>query len=280
MLGALIIVFREVIEAGLIVGIVLAVTRGVAGRGLWVAGGVAAGLFGAALIAVFAGALANAFAGFGQEIFNASVLALAVVMLAWHNIWMASHGREMAANLRHVGQEVAKGSKTLMALAIVVAVAVLREGSEVVLFLYGIAASGESGFGGLLLGGLLGIALGGALSYVMFVGLVKIPARHLFGVTTMLITFLAAGMAAQCVVFLQQAGLVTALSGTIWDTSSLLADDSLPGRVMHVLFGYVDQPSGMQALVYICVLAGIFFATRTASGPQLRQNLDAGHSAG
>jgi high-affinity iron transporter len=275
MLGALIIVFREVIEAGLIVGIVLAVTRGVPGRGLWVAGGVAAGLIGAALIAVFAGALAD-----GQEIFNASVLALAVVMLAWHNIWMASHGREMAVHLRHVGQEVAEGSKTLMALAIVVAVAVLREGSEVVLFLYGIAASGEAGFGGLLLGGLLGVALGGALSYVMFVGLVKIPARHLFGVTTTLITFLAAGMAAQSVVFLQQAGLLTALSRTIWDTSSILPDDSLPGRVLHVLFGYVDQPSGMQALVYVCVLAGIFLATRTASGPRLRQNLDAGHSAG
>jgi high-affinity iron transporter len=280
MLGALIIVFREVIEAGLIVGIVLAVTRGVPGRGLWVAGGVAAGLIGAALIAVFAGALADALAGFGQEIFNASVLALAVVMLAWHNIWMASHGREMAVHLRHVGQEVAEGSKTLMALAIVVAVAVLREGSEVVLFLYGIAASGEAGFGGLLLGGLLGVALGGALSYVMFVGLVKIPARHLFGVTTTLITFLAAGMAAQSVVFLQQAGLLTALSRTIWDTSSILPDDSLPGRVLHVLFGYVDQPSGMQALVYVCVLAGIFLATRTASGPRLRQNLDAGHSAG
>jgi high-affinity iron transporter len=131
-----------------------------------------------------------------------------------------------------------------------------------------------------LLGGLLGVALGGALSYVMFVGLVKIPARHLFGVTTALITFLAAGMAAQCVVFLQQAGLVTALSATIWDTSPLLPDDSLPGRVLHVLFGYVDQPSGMQALVYICVLAGIFFATRSASGPRIRQKLDAGHSAG
>ena len=280
MLGALIIVFREVIEAGLIVGIVLAVTRGVPGRGLWVAGGVAAGLIGAALIAVFAGALANALAGFGQEVFNASVLALAVVMLAWHNIWMASHGREMAANLRHVGREVAEGSKTLMALAIVVSVAVLREGSEVVLFLYGIAASGEAGFGGLLLGGLLGVALGCALSYVMFVGLVKIPARHLFGVTTTLITFLAAGMAAQSVVFLQQAGLLTALSRTIWDTSSILPDDSLPGRVLHVLFGYVDQPSGMQALVYACVLAGIFLATRTASASRIRQNLDAGHSVG
>lgn len=266
MLGSLIIVFREVIEAGLIVGIVLAVTKGVPRRGLWVAGGVAAGLLGAALLAVFAGALANALAGDGQEIFNAGVLALAVVMLAWHNIWMASHGREMAANLRQAGQAVAEGSKTLTALAIVVAVAVLREGSEVVLFLYGIAASGSTGFGGLLLGGLLGLILGAALSALMFFGLVKIPAHRLFSVTTTLITFLAAGMAAQSVVFLQQAGLVTAFSRTLWDTSPILRDDSLFGRVLHVLFGYVDQPSGMQVMVYLAALAGIFVATRLASG--------------
>ena len=266
MLGSLIIVFREVIEAGLIVGIVLAVTQGVPRRGLWVAGGVAAGLFGAAMVAVFAGALADAFSGIGQEMFNAGILALAVVMLAWHNIWMATHGREMAANLRGVGLAVAEGAKTLTALAIVVAVAVLREGSEVVLFLYGIAASGAADFGSLLFGGLCGLALGGVLSALMFYGLVKVPARRLFAVTTTLITFLAAGMAAQCVVFLQQAGLATAFSNTLWDTSWLLPDDSVIGRVMHVLFGYVDQPSGMQALVYVLTLAGIIIATRLASG--------------
>ena len=266
MLGSLIIVFREVIEAGLIVGIVLAVTQGVPRRGLWVAGGVAAGLFGAAMVAVFAGALADAFSGIGQEMFNAGILALAVVMLAWHNIWMATHGREMAANLRGVGLAVAEGAKTLTALAIVVAVAVLREGSEVVLFLYGIAAAGAADFGSLLFGGLCGLALGGVLSALMFYGLVKVPARRLFAVTTTLITFLAAGMAAQCVVFLQQAGLATAFSNTLWDTSWLLPDDSVIGRVMHVLFGYVDQPSGMQALVYVLTLAGIIIATRLASG--------------
>jgi high-affinity iron transporter len=265
MLGALIIVFREVIEAGLIVGIVLAVTRGVSGRGLHVAAGLAAGLLGAALVAVFAGELADAFSGAGQEFFNAGILALAVVMLAWHNIWMASHGREMAANLKSVGEAVAEGSKTLTALSIVVAVAVLREGSEVVLFLYGIVASGSAGFHELLLGGVMGLALGASLSALMFLGLVAIPARFLFGVTTTLITFLAAGMAAQSVVFLQQAGYVSALSRTVWDTSSVLPDDSLPGRVLHTLFGYVDQPSGMQLAVYLSVLIGIFVATKLAS---------------
>lgn len=271
MLGALIIVFREVIEAGLIVGIVLAVTRGVPGRGLYVAAGVAAGLLGATLVAVFAGELADAFSGAGQEIFNAGILALAVVMLAWHNIWMASHGREMAANLKSVGQAVAEGSKTLTALSIVVAVAVLREGSEVVLFLYGIVASGSTGFHELLLGGMIGLALGASLSALMFLGLVAIPARYLFGVTTTLITFLAAGMAAQCVVFLQQAGYVSALSRTVWDSSAVLPDDSLPGRVLHTLFGYVDQPSGMQLAVYLSVLSVIFVATKLASPKRQRR---------
>jgi high-affinity iron transporter len=148
---------------------------------------------------------------------------------------------------------------------VVVAIAVLREGSEVVLFLYGIAASGTAGFGQLLLGGLSGLALGCALSLLMFYGLVAIPTRYLFAVTTALITFLAAGMASQCVVFLQQAGLVTALSGTLWDSSAILPDDSIAGRIAHVLFGYVDQPSGAQALVYFLALAGIFIATRLAA---------------
>jgi high-affinity iron transporter len=265
MLGALIIVFREVIEAGLIVGIVLAVTRGVPHGGRYVAAGVAAGLLGAALVAVFAAELAEAFSGAGQEVFNAGVLALAVGMLAWHNIWMASHGREMAASLKSMGAAVAEGSKTLSALAIVVAVAVLREGSEVVLFLYGIAASGAAGFQDLLLGGMAGLALGAALSGLMFFGLVAIPARHLFAVTTTLITFLAAGMAAQCAFFLQQAGYVTVLSATVWDSSSILPDDSIGGRVLHTLLGYVDQPSGLQLAAYLGVLAAIFVATRLAA---------------
>ena len=144
MLGALIIVFREVIEAGLIVGIVLAATRGVAHRGLWVTIGVAGGVVGASIVAMFAGVISDAFQGSGQELFNASVLGVAVIMLMWHNAWMARHGREIADEMRRVGAAVSEGAKPLTALAVVVGLAVLREGSEVVLFLYGILASGTT----------------------------------------------------------------------------------------------------------------------------------------
>ena len=81
MLASLLIVFREVIEAGLIVGIVLAATSGVARRGLWISIGVAGGILGACLVATFAEQLARLFQGSGQELFNASILLVAVLML-------------------------------------------------------------------------------------------------------------------------------------------------------------------------------------------------------
>jgi high-affinity iron transporter len=262
MLGAAIIVFREVIEAGLIAGIVLAATEGVAGRTAYVSAGIAAGVLGASILAVFAGSLSSALEGMGQEVFNASILGVAVVMLSWHNIWMARHGRELAAQLKATGRAVAAGSKTLLALAAVVGIAVLREGAEVVLFLYGVAiANGESNWS-LLAGGVLGLGAGVALSALTYTGLVIIPSRYLFSVTSFLIAFLAAGMASQSVRFLDQADILTLLNATLWDTSSILPADSLAGRVLHTLAGYDDRPSIMQAIVYLATLAAIFGAMR------------------
>ena len=263
MLGALVIVFREVIEAGLIVGIVMAATRGVAGRGRWVGFGILAGVLGAAVVAIFAGVISQAFEGAGQELFNASVLGLAVVMLMWHNAWMARHGREIAEEMLKVGAAVSKGAKPLTALAIVVGLAVLREGSEVVLFLYGIMASGTSG-SALLVGGVLGIAAGAAFTGLTYVGLLAIPNRYIFSVTSWLIALLAAGMATQAVQFLNNAGVVVALDRTVWDTSWLLSDGSLFGKLLHTLIGYTERPTEMQLMTYIATLFAMFLLMRLA----------------
>jgi high-affinity iron transporter len=262
MLGALIIVFREVIEAGLIVGIVLAVTKGLKGSRSMIALGVLAGVLGASCVAAFAGAIAGSLAGVGQEVFNAAILLLAVAMLTWHNIWMASHGREIAAEMKNVGAEVKAGKRTVAALGVVVAVAVMREGSEVALFLYGLVASANSTTAQLLEGSLIGLALGVAVTALTYFGLVTIPTKWLFRVTTVLIGFLAAGLAAQAVVFLQQAGLADVMSETAWDTSTYLSDTSLFGRVLHTLIGYSDQPSRLQVVVYLAVLIGGFGLSR------------------
>jgi high-affinity iron transporter len=270
MLASLLIVFREVIEAGLIIGIVLAATRGVPRRGLWVGYGVIAGIVGACLVAGFAGQIAALFAGSGQELFNAGILILAVGMLTWHNVWMASHGRAMAQEMRQVGAAVVAGRKPLAALAVVCGVAVLREGSEVVLFLYGIAASG--GTAGMVAGGALGVLAGAAVSALMYFGLLTIPAHRLFSVTSSLITLLAAGLAAQAIAFLQQAGYVEVLTSTVWDTSWLLSEDSLFGRLVHTLVGYTDRPDGAQVAVYLLTVALIVGLMRVVHLPASRTN--------
>jgi len=263
MLAALIIVFREVLEAGLIVGVVLAASRGVLGRGRTVLLGVLTGVAGSAVVAAFAAQITSAFEGRGQELFTAAVLILAVLMLAWHVIWMAEHAREMTTRLHQLGHDVALGSRSVAALGTVVALAIMREGSEVVLFLTGIVLQGAEGVVAVALGSAGGLALGAAVSAGVYLGLAAVPVRHLFAVTSVLVTLLAAGLAAQAVQQLANAGLISFLDYTLWDSTWLLSEDSWPGRVLHVLIGYMDRPTLLQGIVYVVTAVTIFVLGRT-----------------
>ena len=145
MFATVVIVFREVLEAALLIGIIAAATRSIPGRNRWLLAGLMAGLAGSALVAASTEAIAGMAEGIGQEIFNALVLGVAVLMLAWHNIWMSSHGKAMAAEATNIGRAIRDGQQERSILLIVVGLAVLREGSETVLFLYAVSASEASG---------------------------------------------------------------------------------------------------------------------------------------
>ena len=270
MLASLIIVFREVFEAALIAGIVLAVTRGVKGRGFWVSGGIAGGALGACLVALFTAELSAAFEGSGQELFNAAILAIAAVMLTWHNVWMARHGQELAAEMRAAGEAVVAGAKSLLGLAVVVGIAVLREGVEVVLFLYGVIASEGGSGAGVLVGGLAGLALGSGVGVLAYLGLLRIPSRYLFAVTSVMIAFLAAGMALQATAFLEQANVVSVLGSVLWDSSRILPDTSIIGRALRTLLGYSDRPTALEIVVYLLTLTIIFALMRLLAAPPAR----------
>ncbi len=257
MFATAIIVFREVLEAAIIVGILAAATRTVPGSRRWLAAGLLAGLAGAGLVAAFTdviGALAN---GIGQELFNAIVLGAAVLMLAWHNIWMASHGAAMAASAKALGGSIREGLSECSALLAIVGLAVLREGSETVLFLYGIAATGGGGTVAMLTGGIIGVVAGAGLGYLIYAGLLRIPLRWFFSATGVLVLLLAAGMASQAAHFLVQADLLPSLATPLWDTSAILPDDSMAGLLLHSLVGYDARPDGMQIVFYVATLLAI-----------------------
>jgi high-affinity iron transporter len=266
MFGTALIVFREVLEAALIVGIVSAATRGIPGRMRWIGAGVAAGVGGAIVVAFGAGAISQLAEGMGQELFNASILGLAVAMLAWHNIWMSVHGRELAADAKEIGGEIRSGSKALSVLLVVVAIAVLREGSETVLFLYGVAISGDGSRMPMVTGGAIGLAGGVAVGWLLFAGLLRIPVRWFFAATSFLVLLLAAGMASQAARFLIQADVLPSLAAPVWDTSHLIPNSSVVGKALTGLLGYDARPAGMQIAFFVAVLlviwAGMTWARR------------------
>ena len=268
MFGAAIIVLRETFEAALLIGIVAAATRSLPNRGRWIAGGIVAGLLGALVVAALTGRIAALFEGVGQELFNATVLGLAVAMLGWHNVWMSAHAAELSDGAKRMGREVTEGRRELSAILAVIALAVLREGSETALFLYGMLSGGETGPAALLSGGALGLALGASLGVIVYAGLVRIPMKWFFRVTSLLILLLAAGMASRMAQFLIQADVLPELANPLWDMSAVLPTDSAAGSVLHVLAGYEAMPSGTQVLFYAAVLiavsAGMWRARRAS----------------
>lgn len=258
MFATAIIVFREVLEASIIVGILAAATRNIPGSKRWLAAGLIAGLIGSGVVAAFTDVIGEFASGMGQELFNAIVLSLAVLMLAWHNIWMSSHGAVLAANAKSLGKNISEGASESSALLVIVGLAVLREGSETALFIYGIAASDSGGQSSMLLGGITGLLAGIAVGYTIFAGLLRIPMRWFFATTGVLVLLLAAGMASQAAHYLIQADLLPSLAAPLWDTSAFLPENGLPGMLLHSLVGYDSRPAGMQLVFYLTVLIAIY----------------------
>lgn len=256
MLATAIIVFREVLEAALIITLVLAATQGIAGRHRWISGGLFTGLGLAGLVAILAEQISMLADGLGQEIFNALILFTAVGMLSWHNVWMKKHAAELVKQIKQAGQAIHLGEKTMLVIATIVGLAVLREGAELVLFMYSMLAAGTQTTS-MVMGGALGLALGVAAGGLLYFGLLRIPTRYLFQVTGIMILLLAAGLAAQAAAYLVQADILPPLGMQLWNTSHILSEQSVLGNVLHILIGYTANPMGIQLLFYVLTISFI-----------------------
>ena len=255
MLPTATIVFREVLEITLVLTIVLAATQGLKGRLSLVLSGLGLGVLGAGVIALFTDAISSAMEGVGQELFNAAIMFTAVGFLSWTVIWMKKHGRHMAQNIKAIGQDITNGDKPLYVLIGVIALATFREGAEIVLFSYGMIASGAYGVSEMMMGGTIGLAGGAVVGLMIYMGLLRAAQKHLFTVTSWMLIILTAGMAAQGANFLIAAGILPELGGQIWDTSHIISGGSFIGETLSVLIGYTPRPTGMELAFYAGVIA-------------------------
>jgi len=250
MISSMVIVFREMLEMVLVVGVLLAATRGLTGSRFWIGLGVFGGLLGAAFLAVFMEQMEASFDGDGEFIFNAVVLLLASGLIAWTVFWMSKHGRAMSQHMQQVGGSVKEGDLPYTALAIVALSAVMREGSEAAFFLFGAAQGiGEDGWS-MFFGGMMGAAAALVMGSLLYFGLVRIPLKRLFSVIGWLLMLLAAGMASQAASNLVMIGWLPPLVDPLWNSSALLPSSSAFGELLHVLIGYDEEPSAIQVIVF------------------------------
>ena len=256
------IVFRETLEAALFVGILAAATRSVENRGRWLTLGVSLGVLWALMLAFAMEQISSWANGIGQELVSMAILTTALLMLAWHTIWVSAHAREMSRDARELGRQAAEGAGSLWAVALAVALTVLREGAETVLFVWGLVATSSEGTASLVLGAVLGGVLGVAAGWLIYSGLGKVQHKRLFGITHGLILLLAGSLASQLARTLEQADWLNWLSDSAWDSSWLLANDSLPGLVLHGVLGYDARPSQLQVLFYVLTSLSIGLLAR------------------
>ncbi len=255
MFSSFIVTFREVLEMALIVGVVLAATVGLPGRMRWILGGMAAGVLGSCVVAFFTESISNFAHGVGQELFNAMILFTASLIIGWTAIWMKTHARTMVKKIKEQGVKIVDGELPKITLSLIIGLAVLREGAEIVLFTYGMLASGQA-VHEVLSGCALGLAVGALIGFGIYKGLVAIPTKYIFQVTTWLLLLLTAGMSSMGAKYLVAAGYFDTMSSTVADFSAILSEKSTFGKIMQVLFGYSERPMEIQVVFYLVTLLG------------------------
>ena len=280
MVPALLIMFRESLEAVLVAGIVLGFLQKTGQRKLrakvWlgIGAGVAASLLGAALFHLLAGG----FEGRSEQIFEAVTMLAGAALMTTVIVWVARRG----SSREELEARAASGTRGGgWGLFLLVFVSTLREGIEAVLFLAaagststGIASAGSPPSSGALAGGLAGLAAAVILGALLLRASRRVGMRTFFAVTNVLLVLFAAGLVARAVHELSEAGVVPPIVERLWDLNpAVRPDGSYPalheegsvGGIFRGLFGYSGAPSLAEAMGWagsLAAAAGLWAAVR------------------
>ncbi len=267
MYHSFIILLREVLEISIILSIILAATNGIVGRSRYIIGGVGAGLVGATLLALFTNKISDALNGTGQEIVNAAILLCASFFISWTIIWIKKHGKHLSSRIKQKGQMIKDGNASLISMAFVVALAIFREGSEIVLFTYSLIITSKDNLSNILLGAVSGLSVGIFVGYLFYMGVLQFSKKMAFTrVVTLLLALVAASMAAQGGLFLQSAGYLSFIDAQpLWDSSSLISDASVAGNILNIIIGYSSKPTLIEVLFFLATLFLIWFSIKLQS---------------
>lgn len=262
MLSALVIILREALEASLIISILLAVSYFLRVSRRWVLWALMTGMAGAGVVAYFLGAISGWFGGMGQELLNAVLLIWICLSLTGICFFAAryAHGRTP-----HVAPLLGT------ALAWAAGFAIVREGCEILVYIYSFTASLES-FIPVLIGGGIGFGIGGSIGVLIYYLIINLPRRQMMQAIFAIVALISAGMASQAVQYLEQAGLLPA-QAPLWDASGWIPETSLLGQLLYALIGYEATPTPSQIGVYLLILCAMALVAWSGSREPVNREL-------
>ncbi len=278
MINALFVVWRECFEAVLIVGILYAYLNRQANprrsmRFMW--GGVAAGIVLSAFLAYGVQAAQTELQGAALEYFEAAMLVTAAALMTQMCIWMKQHARTIRAELEGELRDALSTAK-LVGVASIAAIAIAREGFELVMFYYGmgVEAQAQGAWGSLALWSSAGVALTAVTAWAYYKGLKIFNPRIFFRVTAAFLLVTASSLVLAAARKLSQMDAIPTWIDPIWDSSWLLDERTGFGQFVSTATGYTSTPSLMLLVVFLAYWAialGFYYgwARKPKSAPQI-----------
>ena len=250
LLDAIIIVLQESLEAGILISLLLAIGNRWRHPLSWFYWGLAGGLGGSVLYAINLRHISEWFDYVGQEVLNASIqyaIYVCILILLWHlstGRWRKSHS-------------------LLTTMSLIIVFAMVREGSEIIVFYSGIIFSNGQLTTGLT-SAFIGLTLGCSAGALCYYAVMAIAQNRAIGVQFLLLSVIAAGMVGQATQLLIQADWLPQ-GGPLWDTSQILPENSIPGQLAYAIVGYEATPTGVEVIFYCTALLStllLFFKSR------------------
>ena len=273
MLPTYLLSLREGLEAALIIGIVLGalskIRRSDLSPAVWLGTLSAVGV--SILTAVLLTAFGMSLEEKAEQIFEGVTMLIAAGILTWMIFWMRKQARFLKSELE-AGVNKAAASTGRRAMFWMAFVAVVREGVELALFVTAAFFAGDqaqltSNIIQTLAGTILGLGTAALLGWTLFATTVRLDLRRFFQVTGILLILFAAGLVAHGVHEFNEVGWIPAVIEHVWDVNAIVDENSVPGQLLRILFGYNGNPSLTEMIAYFSYLVVVIILWRREPAP-------------
>ncbi|CRL65980.1 FTR1 family iron permease [Proteus vulgaris] len=270
----LFVVWRESFEALLVIGIIYAwIKRSPAPKQgmkyLW--SGVIFGLFLAVILALSIYGVFSSLEDMWQSLFMIVMEILACVLIVQMVYWMNGQGKSLKTNIEN---ELAQKTQQQSAwgILLIIAIAIAREGSEVVVFLSShiMALNAQTALP-FFIEVFIGLLVAAFTLWLFLLTSKVISWRYFFTVTGFLLLFLAVSLLLKAVeeianlLIEMDFELPDFLIYPLWDISHILDDSSVFGNFLVSFFAYRSQPIGLSVVTFIVywVIVALLFKRGT-----------------